>query len=449
MKITLIGQDIPMLLPALLTDLLFAGAERGAVIAVGETNPAMRELLQGYGDAVFRKAGLGGGIRVTESREEALAGADCVIYAGDPQAGSRFFQDRSALGTDDENDPGLTDQARVNGGIEGLLHALRAGDAVLKLCDDMDSACPGAAVINLGQPVARTTAVFTNRGYRCFGLGRTPLRGANGVDTYAKRLQIRPENVTAVTAGLPGFAFLTEMKDGSRDLLGKLQKAAQSGELGSLAKRWYGWWNAIPVGDVTDHAEFLPAQEGYIPDERPEFGETVEKRKERILYMNTVREQGADSRDGAMAQLLLLSKAPPIRPMKLALALLRKESTEIPAVARPNGSQRGRQRGKRQRDGSFVLTMPQLAAEAVIEAPLVLKDGEEQPREIRVPEALADILGEVDSANRLAAKAAEGDREAVRSYVETDPALAGLDRLYCMDVVDALIRMHEDVLTNF
>ena len=91
MKITLIGQDIPMLLPALLTDLLFAGAERGAEIAVGETNPAMRDLLQGYGDAVFRKAGLGGGIRVTESREEALTGSDCVIYAGDPQAGSRSF----------------------------------------------------------------------------------------------------------------------------------------------------------------------------------------------------------------------------------------------------------------------------------------------------------------------------------------------------------------------
>ena len=45
MKITLIGQDIPMLLPALLTDLLFAGAERGAGIAVGETNPAMRDRL--------------------------------------------------------------------------------------------------------------------------------------------------------------------------------------------------------------------------------------------------------------------------------------------------------------------------------------------------------------------------------------------------------------------
>ena len=432
MKITLIGQDIPMLLPALLTDLLFAGAEHDAVIAAEEPNPAMRDLLQGYGEAVFRKAGIGGEILVTDSREEALAGSGCVIYAGDPQAASRFFQDRNALGTDDENDPGLTDQARVNGGIEGLLHALRAGDAVLKLCDDMDRACPDAPVINLGQPVARTTAVFGNRGYRCYGLGRTPLRGANGIDSYAKRLQIRPENVAAVTAGLPGFAFLTEMKDQETDLLGKLQKAAGNGELGSLAKRWYGWWNAVPAGDVTDLAEFLPAQEGFIPDERPEFGETVEKRKERILYMNTVREQGADSRDGAMAQLLLLSKAPPIRPMKLALTLLRKETAEIPAVARRNGT-----------------TMPQLPAEAVIEAPLVLKDGEEEIREIRVPEALADILAEVDGANRLAAKAAEGDREAVRSYVETDPALAGLDRLYCLDVVDALIRMHGDVLSRF
>ena len=80
---------------------------------------------------------------------------------------------------------------------------------------------------------------------------------------------------------------------------------------------------------------------------------------------------------------------------------------------------------------------------------LVLKDGTEEEREIRVPEALADILGEVDNANRLAAKAAEGDREAVREYVETDPALAGLDRLYCMDVADALIMMHEDVLSKF
>ena len=203
----------------------------------------------------------------------------------------------------------------------------------------------------------------------------------------------------------------------------KLRKAAENGELGSLSRRWLGWWDSIPAGDVTDHAEYLPAQPDFIPEEKPEFGETVERRKERILYMNTVREQGAESREGAMAQLLLLSKAPPVRPMRLALALTRKESTEIPAVTRRNGRE-----------------MPQLAPEAVIETTLRLKDGREEFRGIRVPEALAEILTEVDGANRLAAKAAEGDRGAVREYVETDPALGGLDRLYCRDVVEALIR---------
>ena len=432
MKIALIGQDVPTLLPALLTDLLFAGAEANAEVTVEEGNPAMQELLQGYGEKIFAKAGKGGSFQAFAEREKVLEGADCVIYAGDCQAASRFFQDRNALGSDDEDNPGLTDQARVNGGIEGLLHALRAGEMILKLCDDMDKACPKALVINLGQPVARTTEVFEERGYRCYGMGRTPMRGANGIDTYAKRLQIKPENVQAVTAGLPGFAFLTEMKDGKTDLLNKLKKAADNGELGSLARRWLGWWDAIPVGDVTDHAEFLPAQEGFIPDERPEFGETVEKRKERILYMNTVREQGADSREGAMAQLLLLSKVPPVRPMKLALALLRKETAEIPAVARKNNG-----------------VLPQLPKDAIIETALVLKDGKDETPAIRVPEALADILGEVDNANRLAAKAAFGDREALRECVETDPALDGLDKLYVLDVVEALIEMHSDVLTHF
>ena len=432
MKIAMIGQDVPTLLPALLTDLLFAGAEANAEVTVEEGNPAMQDVLRGYGKQIFDRAGKGGTFRVASERPEVLENADCVIYAGDFQAASRFFQDRNALGSDEEDNPGLTDQARVNGGIEGLLHTLRAGEMILNLCDDMDLYCPGAIVINLGQPVARTTALFESRGYKTYGLGRTPLKGANGVDTYAKRLQIRPENVRAVTAGLPGFAFLIEMRDGKTDLLGKLKKAAENGELGSLAKRWLGWWDAIPVGDVTDHAEYLPAQESFIPDEHPEFGETVEKRKERILYMNTVREQGADSREGAMAQLLLLSKVPPVRPMKLALALLRRETAEIPAVARKNNG-----------------VLLQLPAEAIIETALCLQDGAEKTPAVKVPEALADILGEVDNANRLAARAALGDREALREYVETDPALGGLDRLYCLDVVDALIRMHEDVLTRF
>ena len=434
MKIAFIGQDIPTLLPTLLTDLLFAGKESNAVVTVQEPNPAMAELLQDYGRVLFAKAGLGGSFSAFADRSEALSGASCVIYAGDCQPGSRFAMDRSALESDQEEDPGLTGQARVNGGIGGLLHALRAGQEVLQLCAVMKQVCPDALVVNLGQPVARTTAVFLQQGFRTLGLGRTPLKGANGLDTMLRRLKLKPDTVRATVVGLPGFAFLTalEKKKTGENLLPRLLKAAENGELGELSKRWAAWWDALPAGDVTDHAEFLPEQPDFIPEERPEFGESIERRKERILWMNTVRQQGVDAGEGAMAQLLLLSKAPPIRPMQLALSVLRGERCTLPAVTHEN-------RGE----------LPQLPENALVETDLTLSGGMILPHGFSVPPALADILTEVDGANRLAARAACGDRAALREYVETDPALDGLDRLYCLDVVNALIGLHRDVLNLF
>lgn len=433
MKFALIGQDIPMLLPTLLADLLFAG-KQAAEIAVEEKNSAMRDVLGRYGDAVIEQSGLKAALAVTESRKAALEGADCVIYAGDCMAASRFRQDREALGGTEEDDPGLTDQARVNGGIGGLMHTLRQGGNVLDLCEAMREHCPGALVITLGQPVARTTAMFLRQGFRCYGLGRTPLRGANGLDMLTKKLDRKPQDVRATIAGLPGFAYLLAIRDAEtgEDLLPHLLDMTELGDLGRLTKRWLDWYGALPIGDVTDHAEFLPAQEDFIPEEEPEFGESVEKRKERILYMNRVGEQGAAEGEGMMAQWLLLSKAPPIRPMQLALALLRGEDADIPAVTRRN-------------DGA----LPQLSRDAIIEAELSLRAGQAVPHGTILPDGLADVCGEIDETNRLAALAAEGDRSALRECVELDPALAGLDRLYCQDLVDKLIELHSDVLTRF
>ena len=441
-----------MLLPTLLTDLLFAGKERDAEITAEEKNPAMEELLEGYSGRILTKAGLGGHFSAQSCRKEVLRGADCVIYAGDPQAASRFAMDRSALESGDgeaekpketprgdsplepllhAENLGLTDQARVNGGIGGLMHALRAGQAVMELCDDMQAECPDALVINLGQPVARTTEIFRRRGFACFGLGRTPLKGTNGLDTLARRLRTSPEKMNWEIAGLPGFSFLlrAEDRESGKDWMPRLKKAAKENELGRLTKRWLDWWDALAVGDVTDHAEFLPAQPDFIPEERPEFGETVERRKERILYMNTVREQGPDRGEGAMAQLLLLSRVPPIRPVRLALAVLRKEDGLFPAVTHRNGGD-----------------LPQLSPEAMVETVLKLAGGVQEPRGLRLPPALAEAMEEIDGTNRLAAAAAMGDREALRECVETDPALGGLDRLYCLDVVNRLIRMNADML---
>lgn len=430
MKFALIGQDIPMLLPTLLADLLFAGNE-GADTAVYENNPAMQGVLQGYMDAIYQKRGLGGRALVSEDLPQVLEEADCVIYAGDCMPASRFRMDRDALAGTSEEDPGLSDQARVNGGLGGLMHALRGGNKVLDLCEEMSYACPDALVMNLAQPMGRICAVFADAGFRCYGLGPTPLRGANGLEGLCHALHRKPATVTADIAGLPGFAFLLALRDAATgaDLLPAAEKVARKGDLGRLARRWLDWYGALPMGKVTDHAEFLPAQPDFIPEAEPTFGESVEQRKERILHMNTIASKGADSREGMMAQLVLLSKAPAQRPVQLALALLRGTDLRMAAVTRRN-------RG----------VLPQLENHAIIEAELTLRAGEDVSPARRVPEALADILRAVDETNRLVARAAAGDRGALREAIETDPALDGLDRLYLQDVADKLIELHRDVL---
>lgn len=430
MKFALIGQDIPMLLPTLLADLLFAGNE-GADTAVYENNPAMQGVLQGYMDAIYQKRGLGGRALVSEDLPQVLEEADCVIYAGDCMPASRFRMDRDALAGTSEEDSGLSDQARVNGGLGGLMHALRGGNMVLDLCEEMTYACPDALVMNLAQPMGRICAVFADAGFRCYGLGPTPLRGANGLEGLCHALHRKPASVTADIAGLPGFAFLLALRDAATgaDLLPAAEEVARKGDLGRLARRWLDWYGALPMGKVTDHAEFLPAQPDFIPEAEPTFGESVEQRKERILHMNTIASKGADSREGMMAQLVLLSKAPAQRPVQLALALLRGTDLRMAAVTRRN-------RG----------VLPQLENHAIIEAELTLRAGEDVSTARRVPEALADILRAVDETNRLVARAAAGDRGALREAIETDPALDGLDRLYLQDVADKLIELHRDVL---
>lgn len=443
MKITLIGQDIPMLLPSLLTDLLYNG-HTAADVCVEERNPAMQDVLQRYGDTVFEQAGLGGSVTVDHDRKAMLRGADCVIYAGDCMAASRFQQDRQALSgaEDDPDDPGMTNQARVNGGIGGLLHTLRQGEMVMNLVEDMRACCPEALVISLGEPVARTVEIFRRAGFRAYGLGKTPLKAANGLDTMCKALHAKPESISADVAGLPGFAWLLRLTDTDEgdDLLPVIHDLANDDNaLGRLSARWLDAYEALPVGDVTRHAEYLPMQDDYEPDPNPEFGESIERRKERILYMNTVADKGlkpsgrpAQPGEGVMAQMLLLSKAPAIRPVQLALALLLRQDTEIPAVTRPN---------------TFA-EIASLPRQAIIEAPLRLVRGEEAPHGFKLPAALTLVCMDVDETNRLAAHAAMGDRTALRECVELDPALEGLDRLYCQQLVDALIRMHSDVITR-
>ena len=84
-KFAFIGQDIPMHLPFLLVDFLYAGKEDG-ILAVEEKNAAMRDVLQHYAEAIVYASGRKAQVIVSGNRQEVLMGADCVVYAGDCMA---------------------------------------------------------------------------------------------------------------------------------------------------------------------------------------------------------------------------------------------------------------------------------------------------------------------------------------------------------------------------
>ena len=433
MKITLIGQDIPRLLPALLADLFFA-CKADAEAAIEERNESMRELLQRYGDAVAAKAGRGK-VRLYARRRDALDGADAVIYAGEPMAASRFRMDQEALSGIGDADEGLRDQARTLGGIGGLMRTLRQGEAVYTLCDEMRDCCPDAVVISLGQPVARTVEMFRRGGFPAWGLTAGWRKGPGGLEWLCRKLRVPPEKLDAEAAGLPDFCFLTRMADrrDGRDWLASAMALAAEGELGRLSRRWLASLEALPVGSIPDHAAWMAAQEDYAPDPNPALAEPVEQRKERIRRMNLAAEKGLSDREGQAAQLLLLAAAPAQRPCQLALALLRQEDLALDAAVRPN-SQRAVQN---------------LPLAAVVEAPLTLSGGVEQPAHILLPGPLAELCLDIDETSRLAAQAAAGDWSALRECVELDPALASLDRLYVQEVVARMIDLHRDILSRW
>ena len=433
MKYALIGQDIAVLLPSLLTDLLEAG-QAAPEICVEEKNSSMQELLEGYARRCLDRAGHGGSFRAVSSRRELLDGADCVLYAGDLMAQSRFDQDRQALMSPQEGETGLEDQARVNGGIGGLLHTLRQGAQLMPLCEDIHAHAPHARILCLSQPMSRCLEIFHALGLTALGLGTSPLRGPLGADSLAAETGHKLEEVDVSWAGLPSFQFLVSMTDRAtgEDLMPRVRERMAEGAFGSMSQRWLQELDSVCIGSPLDHAQFMAAQEGYMPDARPQLSESVEHRRNRILHMNTVKDKGLRDPDGMISQLTLLTRTSPLRPGQLSLAIMRREDLSMQGVSRKNA---GLIRG--------------LSPEALVEAPLVLRHGEDETPSLSMPGPLLDLMADIDTASRLAAHAALGDVTALRECVETDPALEGLDRLYVMDVVHAMIRMHDDILTQF
>lgn len=426
-KYALIGNEIPGLFPGLAADFLFAH-KVPCQVYLYEPNEAMAKLMLQYAQRLGKESHVT--FHLAKSRSEALKGATGVLFAHEAQAASRFQMDRDFLLQLDESG-GLADQARPLGGIGGLMHTLRTGNALLDLCDEMAAGCPGAILLVNAQPMGRMVALAEMAGFRALGVAQDPLRQEMGLPLFAKALDTEEDALSASYGGPYGFTWLTALtgRATGKDRLPELYEAAMAGALGTLPRRWFDWYGAVPVGDLSTHAQFMAAQPGYTPPEKPFLSEDVETRKERIRLMNQVVEKGTGSPEGEMAQLTLLSKVSSARPVQGLLAATTAGEASIPAaVAKNNG---------------FV---PGLPKDSAVECPLLIQGGTLHGNSRPLPPDCHDVAFEVALCDRFAAMAAMGDASALRDYIEQDPALSGLDRLYCQDIVLHLIHIHGDML---
>ncbi len=417
MKIALIGSDIPSVLPGFLADMFYAQKAAGT-LAVHEPNQALGDLLKKYALAVIGKSGIAGSLTIHKDLEATLAGADAVIFADSLQNASRFQMDVSALSGENEEDEGLKNQARVHDGIEGLLFTLRTGAKALSLTAQMEAHCPHALVLNLSQPLSQITALFHLNGFECYGFGETALTGKAGVEGLCHVISKKQSGLTFQTAGLYRFQWLTELKEtmSGKDLLPRAVQAYKNGAMGQGKKLFASWYGALPIGE--GHGESLPQNDCFTPDLNPVLAESIEKRKERLLHMNEVVTHGLNTPYGQLAQLALIKNVPAERPIQ---CLLMGEAYPLPILRKANGSIKG------------------LLKDSVIQATF-------SQTNLTLPQGVMDIVSDVAYGHQLCAKAAMGDQEALREYIETSPALSGLDRLYLQSLVMHLIRLHEDVL---
>ena len=313
MKFALIGQDIPMLLPTLLADLLFAGNE-GADTAVYENNPAMQGVLQGYMDAIYQKRGLGGRALVSEDLPQVLEEADCVIYAGDCMPASRFRMDRDALAGPSEEDPGLPRpgackrrprraDARPAGRQQGS-RPVRGNDLCLpRRPGDEPGPAHGAhlrGICGRGLPLLWPGAHAPAGGQRPGGSVPRPAPQARHGHGSGHR----------GPAGASPLRFPCGTPPPAPTCSPRRRKSP-------ARATWAAWPGAGCIGtgrcpwarSPTTRSSCLPSRTS-SPRRNPTFGESVEQRKERILHMNTIASKGADSREGMMAQLVLLFEGP-------------------------------------------------------------------------------------------------------------------------------------------
>ncbi len=213
-RIVLIGAGSAMFGLGALGDIFKCKALEGSTVVLHDISAQALEAVEAIARQYLQEMELPYTLSATTSRTEALQGADfCII--------SIEVGDRYALWEQDWKIPlqyGIRQVYGENGGPGGLFHALRIIPPILDICDDIQSICPDAYVINLSNPMIRIThAVHTKfPELKVLGLCHEV---ASLVEHLPRLLETPFSNLSIKAGGFNHFSILVEAtyRDSGKD----------------------------------------------------------------------------------------------------------------------------------------------------------------------------------------------------------------------------------------
>ncbi len=431
-KIVIAGAGAYHFAPAILED-LFTRYRIPAEVWMVDADIDMAELTARAAQALARAFGADCRFYYTTQLKKAVFSADAVILCADFLDEDAWKADLAALDA-----VGLYKQARLRGGIGGAMQTLRVLDFVASLAQQMREECPDAPLILCdsgfgGIQMARACECAQ----RFFGV-RT--LGISGVTEQTKKrlalyLGLKEADVQMTCAGLNNFSWVTDMRDaGGHDLIARCMKEMQEDSREQLAAQYIDWYGAIPAGERAMHHELL-ADTQLSPRKTvllSGVGLADYELRKRSLAMLTVHGPISPKGLAAWGQIRESGLAS-VRPVQLLRALWGEEECGVANLCMPA-------------DGAI----PGVPQGRFVEGPAhVGRDGV-RGESVALPIELEDLMGQLSLVNLLYAEAgATGSRDALRTAMEIDPALTGIDLLYTESVLSDMMEGQKEKLKRF
>lgn len=264
-KITFLGAGSTIFAKNLLTDILSFPELAGATIALHDIDPARLETSEMVARQMAEKLGARPTIEAGLDRRQSLDGADYAISMF--QIGG--YKPATVIDFDIPKKYGLRQTIADTLGIGGIMRGLRTIPVMLDMCRDMEELCPNVVHLNYVNPMAMNCwAVLKATHIQTVGLCHS-VQGTAA--QLARDLNIPPEEIDYLSAGINHMAFYLRFEHKGEDLYPRLHQVIEDGRVPRWNRVRYEMLKRLGyfVTESSEHfSEYVP---WFIKRDRPDL----------------------------------------------------------------------------------------------------------------------------------------------------------------------------------